>query len=90
MCRRSPRSARRPARPRGSRQPRSAPSPSRFARCGVTVAPSPPGAPSHASRRGLVPAKGNTLGTAFHPELTGDLRWHRLFVAIARGAQGGR
>lgn len=26
------------------------------------------------------------LGTAFHPELTGDLRWHKLFVDIVRQA----
>jgi len=24
------------------------------------------------------------LGTAFHPELTGDLRWHKLFLDIVR------
>ena len=26
--------------------------------------------------------KGTILATAFHPELTGDLRWHRFFVQI--------
>lgn len=26
----------------------------------------------------------NILGTAFHPELTKDLRWHRLFVDMVR------
>jgi len=30
--------------------------------------------------------QGNLLATAFHPELTGDLRVHRLFVEIARAA----
>jgi len=30
--------------------------------------------------------QGNLLATAFHPELTGDTRVHRLFVEIARGA----
>ena len=28
----------------------------------------------------------NLLATAFHPELTGDLRVHRLFVEMVRGA----
>jgi 5'-phosphate synthase pdxT subunit len=33
--------------------------------------------------------QGNLLATAFHPELTGDLRVHRIFVAMAAGrAQG--
>ncbi|HET6214834.1 MAG TPA: pyridoxal 5'-phosphate synthase glutaminase subunit PdxT [Micromonosporaceae bacterium] len=32
--------------------------------------------------------QGNLLATAFHPELTGDLRVHRLFVEIARGGAG--
>jgi 5'-phosphate synthase pdxT subunit len=31
--------------------------------------------------------QGNLLATAFHPELTGDLRVHRLFVELAREAQ---
>jgi 5'-phosphate synthase pdxT subunit len=30
--------------------------------------------------------QGNLLATAFHPELTGDPRIHRLFVDLARGA----
>lgn len=30
--------------------------------------------------------QGHLLATAFHPELTGDLRVHRLFVEIARAA----
>lgn len=30
--------------------------------------------------------QGNLLATAFHPELTGDLRIHRLFVDLAGGA----
>jgi 5'-phosphate synthase pdxT subunit len=30
--------------------------------------------------------QGPVLATAFHPELTGDERVHRLFVEIARGA----
>ena len=29
--------------------------------------------------------QGNLLATAFHPELTGDLRVHRFFVAMAAG-----
>jgi 5'-phosphate synthase pdxT subunit len=28
--------------------------------------------------------QGNLLATAFHPELTGDLRVHRYFVEIVR------
>jgi 5'-phosphate synthase pdxT subunit len=31
--------------------------------------------------------QGNLLATAFHPELTGDLRVHRFFVAMASGVQ---
>ena len=26
--------------------------------------------------------QGHLLGTAFHPELTADLRWHQLFVRM--------
>lgn len=38
------------------------------------------------------PAQGPLLATAFHPELTPDLRWHELFVgmvaaAVAAGAR---
>lgn len=33
--------------------------------------------------------QGNLLATAFHPELTGDLRVHRLFVDIARDGRDG-
>jgi 5'-phosphate synthase pdxT subunit len=31
--------------------------------------------------------QGNLLATAFHPELTGDLRVHRMFVEMVRGAR---
>lgn len=31
--------------------------------------------------------QGNLLATAFHPELTGDLRVHRYFVEVARAGQ---
>ncbi|MBX6748840.1 MAG: pyridoxal 5'-phosphate synthase glutaminase subunit PdxT [Micromonosporaceae bacterium] len=31
--------------------------------------------------------QGNLLATAFHPELTGDLRVHRFFVTMAAGAR---
>jgi 5'-phosphate synthase pdxT subunit len=31
--------------------------------------------------------QGNLLATAFHPELTGDLRVHRYFVAMVRQAE---
>lgn len=30
--------------------------------------------------------QGRILGTAFHPELTSDLRWHRLFLDMVRQA----
>jgi 5'-phosphate synthase pdxT subunit len=35
----------------------------------------------------VVVRQGNLLATAFHPELAGDLRVHRLFVELAREAQ---
>lgn len=31
--------------------------------------------------------QGAILATAFHPELTGDLRWHRYFLQIVEAAQ---
>ncbi|MCZ7438444.1 pyridoxal 5'-phosphate synthase glutaminase subunit PdxT [Micromonospora sp. WMMC241] len=31
--------------------------------------------------------QGNLLATSFHPELTGDLRLHRLFVDVVRAAR---
>jgi 5'-phosphate synthase pdxT subunit len=31
--------------------------------------------------------QGNLLGTAFHPEVTGDLRFHEYFLGIVRGAR---
>ena len=34
--------------------------------------------------------QGNLLATAFHPELTGDLRVHRFFVAMAVGRAAAR
>jgi hypothetical protein len=42
--------------------------------------------------------RGSMLATSFHPELTGDLRFHRYFCAFrrdcerpaSRAAQGGR
>ena len=30
--------------------------------------------------------QGNLLATSFHPEITGDIRVHRLFVELVRGA----
>lgn len=30
--------------------------------------------------------QGNMLATAFHPELTTDTRWHRMFIALVEGA----
>ena len=32
----------------------------------------------------------NLLATAFHPELTGDLRFHRYFLTLGDGEPGGR
>ena len=32
--------------------------------------------------------QGNILATAFHPELTGDLRWHSYFLQIVQAVQG--
>jgi 5'-phosphate synthase pdxT subunit len=37
-----------------------------------------------AAGRIVAVAQGNLLATSFHPELTGDLRVHRLFVEMAR------
>jgi 5'-phosphate synthase pdxT subunit len=34
----------------------------------------------------VVVRQGNLLATSFHPELTGDLRIHRLFAEMVRGA----
>ncbi|GBF93728.1 pyridoxal biosynthesis protein [Raphidocelis subcapitata] len=34
--------------------------------------------------------KGQLLATAFHPELTSDLRWHRLFVDMVRAEAAAR
>ncbi|KAI4382316.1 hypothetical protein MLD38_008295 [Melastoma candidum] len=33
--------------------------------------------------------QGNLLGTAFHPELTADSRWHSYFLKMAREVKGG-
>jgi 5'-phosphate synthase pdxT subunit len=30
--------------------------------------------------------QGHLLATSFHPELTGDARFHQLFVKMAQGA----
>jgi 5'-phosphate synthase pdxT subunit len=52
----------------------------------------PAGAPGAAPGPGPVGRivavrQGNLLATAFHPELTGDLRVHRLFVEIVRAVR---
>ena len=39
----------------------------------------------HAAGRIVAVRQGQLLATAFHPELTGDLRMHQLFVDIVRG-----
>lgn len=35
--------------------------------------------------------QGQLLGTAFHPEITADLRWHKLFIGMCEenGAKAG-
>jgi len=45
-------------------------------------------ASGRAAGRIVAVRQGNLLATAFHPELTGDLRVHRLFVDIAQQARG--
>ncbi|HET9141742.1 pyridoxal 5'-phosphate synthase glutaminase subunit PdxT [Actinophytocola sp.] len=47
-----------------------------------------PDVPSAAAAAGRIVAvrQGATLATAFHPELTGDTRVHRLFVEMVRAA----
>jgi len=32
--------------------------------------------------------EGNLLGTAFHPEVAGDPRFHQYFLRIVQGAKG--
>ena len=34
--------------------------------------------------------QGWTLGTTFHPELTGDVRWHQYFMDMVRDFYGQR
>src|SRR5439155_17987230 len=51
---------------------------------GVEVLAAVSGGP--ADGRIVAVRQGNLLATAFHPELTGDLRVHRLFIEMAAGA----
>jgi 5'-phosphate synthase pdxT subunit len=44
-------------------------------------------APATPDGRIVAVRQGNLLATAFHPELAGDLRVHRLFVELVREAQ---
>ena len=44
-------------------------------------------APDRPDGRIVAVRQGNLLATAFHPELAGDLRVHRLFVELVREAQ---
>lgn len=49
-----------------------------------------PGESSQESEEGeniVAVRQGNLLGTAFHPEVTGDLRFHEYFLGIVRGAR---
>ena len=68
-----------------------------FIRAPVVVAAGPavevlatlPG-PEGAAGQPVVVRQGAVLATTFHPELTGDRRLHRLFVALASEAAAGR
>jgi 5'-phosphate synthase pdxT subunit len=42
--------------------------------------------PGHEAEDIVAVRQGNLLGTAFHPEVTGDLRFHEYFLGIVRGA----
>jgi 5'-phosphate synthase pdxT subunit len=42
-----------------------------------------------AAGKAVAVRQGNLLATSFHPEVTGDLRVHRLFVEMVRGARPG-
>jgi 5'-phosphate synthase pdxT subunit len=46
-------------------------------------------APSVSAGRIIAVRQRNVLATAFHPELTGDLRVHRYFVGMVRAAKSG-
>jgi pyridoxal 5'-phosphate synthase pdxT subunit len=60
-------------------------------RPGTSTGPAPGSAPAAtaagAGDRIVAVRQGNLLATAFHPELAGDLRVHRLFVELARDAR---
>jgi 5'-phosphate synthase pdxT subunit len=47
--------------------------------------PDPPGAPN--TGRIVAARQGRLLATAFHPELTNDDRFHRLFVSLAHAGE---
>ena len=57
---------------------------------GVEVLATVPVTPEAGEAAGRIVAvrQGNVLATAFHPELTGDERVHRLFVDMVRGSTG--
>jgi pyridoxal 5'-phosphate synthase pdxT subunit len=44
------------------------------------------GGPADAAGRAVAVRQGAVLATSFHPEITGDLRVHRLFCAMVREA----
>ncbi|WP_227981692.1 pyridoxal 5'-phosphate synthase glutaminase subunit PdxT [Nocardia spumae] len=46
------------------------------------------GGPEQAAGRIVAVRQGNVLATSFHPEVTGDLRVHRLFVDSVRSVVG--
>ena len=61
--------------------------PAVFIRAPVLTECSEPTVALASSERGaLVAQKGRVLGTAFHPELTGDTRMHELFLGLVQDA----
>jgi pyridoxal 5'-phosphate synthase pdxT subunit len=56
----------------------------------VEVLASVPESAGEAAGQVVAVRQGAVLATAFHPELTGDLRVHGLFCEMAREAAGGR
>jgi 5'-phosphate synthase pdxT subunit len=47
-------------------------------------------APGHGEQVIVAVRQGPILATAFHPELTDDLRWHRLFLAMVEERRSGQ
>lgn len=61
--------------------------PAVFIRAPVVTQATPPTEVLARSARGIVAVrKGRILGTAFHPELTSDTRWHEWFLRLCQEA----